>query len=90
MSYSFTPAPALPLQPAAHDALKSFDYPPVGAVTLSYPESAIREDRKDAQGKVPGFGQLHPRSQVGGGTAAQAGMCLPQYDMWCCEALCCC
>ncbi|EFJ43713.1 hypothetical protein VOLCADRAFT_83109 [Volvox carteri f. nagariensis] len=49
--------------PAAAEALSSFDYPPVGAVTLSYPLSAIRDDRKDAQGNVPGFGQLHPRSQ---------------------------
>jgi len=49
--------------PTAAEALNSFDYPPVGAVTLSYPMSAIRDDRKDAQGAVPGFGQLHPRSQ---------------------------
>ncbi|GIM04071.1 hypothetical protein Vretimale_8697 [Volvox reticuliferus] len=49
--------------PAAAEALSSFDYPPVGAVTLSYPMEAIRDDRKDAQGNVPGFGQLHPRSQ---------------------------
>ncbi|GLC36165.1 fatty-acyl coenzyme A oxidase [Pleodorina starrii] len=49
--------------PAAAEALSSFDYPPVGAVTLSYPLSAIREDRKDEAGNVPGFGQLHPRSQ---------------------------
>jgi oxygen-dependent protoporphyrinogen oxidase len=50
--------------PAASQALASFDYPPVGAVTLAYPVSAIREDRKAADGSVPGFGQLHPRSQV--------------------------
>ncbi|KAL4430008.1 hypothetical protein ABPG77_004378 [Micractinium sp. CCAP 211/92] len=47
----------------AAEALKSLDYPPVGAITLAYPESAIREDRLDAQGNLPGFGQLHPRSQ---------------------------
>lgn len=51
-------------QPLAADALSSFDYPPVAAVTLSYPLDAIRDDRKDAQGNVPGFGQLHPRTQV--------------------------
>ncbi|KXZ49977.1 hypothetical protein GPECTOR_18g133 [Gonium pectorale] len=50
-------------RPAAAEALSSFDYPPVGAVTLSYPVSAIRDDRKDDKGDVPGFGQLHPRSQ---------------------------
>lgn len=45
------------------ESLREFDYPPVGAVSISYPMSAIREDRKDAAGKLPGFGQLHPRSQ---------------------------
>jgi predicted NAD/FAD-dependent oxidoreductase len=54
--------------PAASQALASFDYPPVGAVTLAYPVSAVREDRKAADGSVPGFGQLHPRSQVRIGT----------------------
>ncbi|GBG00321.1 protoporphyrinogen oxidase chloroplastic [Raphidocelis subcapitata] len=49
--------------PAAAGALASFDYPPVAAVTLAYPNSAVREDRKAADGTVPGFGQLHPRSQ---------------------------
>jgi len=49
--------------PAAADALGAFDYPPVAAVTLAYPESAIREDRRAADGSVPGFGQLHPRTQ---------------------------
>jgi hypothetical protein len=58
------PAAAAVQAPAASQALASFDYPPVGAVTLAYPESAIREDRKAADGSVPGFGQLHPRSQV--------------------------
>lgn len=49
--------------PAAASELSSFDYPPVAAVTLSYPMSAIRDERKDAEGNVPGFGQLHPRTQ---------------------------
>ena len=40
--------------PNASDALKSFDYPPVGAVTLAYPLSAIRDDRKAADGSLPG------------------------------------
>ena len=40
--------------PNASDALKCFDYPPVGAVTLAYPLSAIREDRKAADGTLPG------------------------------------
>ena len=40
--------------PNASDALKCFDYPPVGAVTLAYPMSAIREDRKAADGTLPG------------------------------------
>jgi hypothetical protein len=55
----------VPLQaPSASAALASFDYPPVGAVTLAYPDSAIRDDRRAPDGSVPGFGQLHPRSQV--------------------------
>lgn len=49
--------------PEASEALRSFDYPPVAAVTLSYPQTAILDDRRDSEGKVPGFGQLHPRSQ---------------------------
>ncbi|KAK9831551.1 hypothetical protein WJX84_011253 [Apatococcus fuscideae] len=49
--------------PETCEALRSIDYPPVAAVAVSYPLSAIREDRKDAAGKLPGFGQLHPRSQ---------------------------
>ncbi|KAL4855297.1 Protoporphyrinogen oxidase [Chlorella vulgaris] len=49
--------------PAAAAGLKSLVYPPVGAITLAYPESAVRADRLDAQGNLPGFGQLHPRSQ---------------------------
>ena len=40
--------------PNASDALKCFDYPPVGAVTLAYPLSAIRDDRKAADGSLPG------------------------------------
>eukprot|EP00192_Tetraselmis_astigmatica_P003616 CAMPEP_0117682508 /NCGR_PEP_ID=MMETSP0804-20121206/19706_1 /TAXON_ID=1074897 /ORGANISM="Tetraselmis astigmatica, Strain CCMP880" /LENGTH=573 /DNA_ID=CAMNT_0005492643 /DNA_START=52 /DNA_END=1773 /DNA_ORIENTATION=+ len=43
--------------------LSSFDYPPVAAVTLSYPLSAFKEERFDENGNMPGFGQLHPRSQ---------------------------
>lgn len=49
--------------PYASAALASFDYPPVGAVTLAYPDAAIRDDRRAPDGSVPGFGQLHPRSQ---------------------------
>lgn len=49
--------------PAAAAALKAFDYPPVAAVTVAYPKSAIKDERKAADGSVPGFGQLHPRTQ---------------------------
>jgi len=49
--------------PSTSAALNKFDYPPVGAVTVAYPVSAVRDDRKAADGSVPGFGQLHPRSQ---------------------------
>lgn len=40
--------------PNASDALMGFDYPPVAAVSLAYPLSAIREERKDADGSLPG------------------------------------
>lgn len=49
-------------QAVAADALEKFYYPPVAAVTVSYPEKAIREDRL-VDGELKGFGQLHPRSQ---------------------------
>lgn len=52
-----------PASASAADALAGFEYPPVAAVTIAYPESAIRPDRLDAQGHLPGFGQLHPRTQ---------------------------
>merc|ERR1712157_144857 len=35
----------------------------VCAVTLAYPMSAVKPDRIDEEGNLPGFGQLHPRTQ---------------------------
>ncbi|GBG67270.1 hypothetical protein CBR_g88559 [Chara braunii] len=49
-------------QESSADALATFYYPPVAAVTVSYPISAVREDRL-VDGLLKGFGQLHPRSQ---------------------------
>ena len=40
--------------PDAAMALKSLDYPPVAAVTVSYPMSAIKQDRLDDARKLPG------------------------------------
>ena len=40
--------------PDASMALKSLDYPPVAAVTVSYPMSAIKQDRLDEARKLPG------------------------------------
>ncbi|GMI66683.1 hypothetical protein like AT4G01690 [Hibiscus trionum] len=51
-----------PLSAAAADALSQFYYPPVAAVSISYPKEAIRKDRL-IDGELKGFGQLHPRSQ---------------------------
>lgn len=51
-----------PLSAAAADALSKFDYPPVAAVSLSYPKEAIRSECL-IDGQLQGFGQLHPRSQ---------------------------
>ena len=50
--------------PDAHQLLMSFEYPPVGAVTLAYPKSAIREDRLDDAGALPGFGQVRRSGRV--------------------------
>lgn len=50
------------LQDAAADALSKFYYPPVAAVTVSYPKEAIRAECL-IDGQLKGFGQLHPRSQ---------------------------
>lgn len=51
-----------PISTAAADALSRFYYPPVAAVSISYPKEAIRTDRL-IDGELKGFGQLHPRSQ---------------------------
>ena len=50
------------LQAAAADALSKFYYPPVAAVSISYPKEAIRSECL-MDGELKGFGQLHPRSQ---------------------------
>lgn len=50
------------LQTAAADALSKFYYPPVAAVSISYPKEAIRSECL-IDGELKGFGQLHPRSQ---------------------------
>lgn len=46
----------------AADALSKFYYPPVAAVSISYPKEAIRKECL-IDGELRGFGQLHPRSQ---------------------------
>ena len=43
--------------PDAAAALKSLDYPPVAAVTVAYPKSALRQDRLDAAQNLPGMRQ---------------------------------
>ncbi|KAK1560082.1 hypothetical protein Q3G72_021926 [Acer saccharum] len=51
-----------PLSVGAADALSQFYYPPVAAVSISYPKEAIRTECL-IDGELKGFGQLHPRSQ---------------------------
>ncbi|XP_027118697.2 protoporphyrinogen oxidase, chloroplastic-like [Coffea arabica] len=51
-----------PLSAAAADALSKFYYPPVAAVTISYPQEAVRGNCL-IDGELKGFGQLHPRTQ---------------------------
>lgn len=40
--------------PDAAAALKALDYPPVAAVTVAYPMSAIRQDRLNQANELPG------------------------------------
>jgi oxygen-dependent protoporphyrinogen oxidase len=54
--------PLLLPQSDAADGLSKFYYPPVAAVTVSYPTEAIRKECL-IDGELQGFGQLHPRSQ---------------------------
>ena len=62
-AHALAPLLRLP-SPTTAAALDELYYPPVGAVTLAYPQSAIREDRLAlGGGQLVGFGQLHPRSQ---------------------------
>jgi len=49
--------------PDAAAALKALDYPPVAAVTVAYPLSALRPDRLDASGQLQGAGR--PRVCIG-------------------------
>ncbi|CAA7398615.1 unnamed protein product [Spirodela intermedia] len=51
-----------PLSNDAAEALAKFYYPPVAAVTISYPSESIRSESL-IDGQLKGFGQLHPRSQ---------------------------
>ncbi|WCJ22593.1 Protoporphyrinogen oxidase chloroplastic [Euphorbia peplus] len=51
-----------PLSTTAGEALSKFYYPPVAAVSISYPKDAIRTERL-IDSELKGFGQLHPRSQ---------------------------
>lgn len=60
--------------PDAAAALKSLDYPSVCACTLAYPESALRPDRLDAQGHLPGEGSSRTQriAAKGEGKASKA------------------
>lgn len=49
-------------QVVAAEALSKLYYPPVAAVSVSYPEEAVRTECL-IDGKLKGFGQLIPRTQ---------------------------
>ncbi|KAG7553326.1 Amine oxidase [Arabidopsis thaliana x Arabidopsis arenosa] len=51
-----------PLSESAANALSKLYYPPVAAVSVSYPKEAIRTECL-IDGELKGFGQLHPRTQ---------------------------
>lgn len=69
-----------PLQSDAADALSRFYYPPVAAVTISYPKEAIRKECL-IDGELQGFGQLHPRSQ-GVETLGISFNCVLSYNIY--------
>lgn len=50
------------MQDAAAEALSKLYYPPVAAVSVSYPKEAVRAECL-IDGELKGFGQLIPRSQ---------------------------
>lgn len=62
---AYVAAPLIkPLAGEASDALLDIYYPPVAAVTLAYPEEAVRDESMTGPGRtLEGFGQLHPRTQ---------------------------
>lgn len=51
-----------PISDAAAEALSKLYYPPVAAVSVSYPQEAVRTECL-IDGELKGFGQLIPRSQ---------------------------
>ncbi|KFK30747.1 hypothetical protein AALP_AA6G021700 [Arabis alpina] len=51
-----------PLSESAANALSKLYYPPVAAVSISYPKESIRTECL-IDGELKGFGQLHPRTQ---------------------------
>ena len=57
--------------PDAAAALKALDYPPVAAVTVAYPMSAIRPDRLNQANELPGarrkFMHVHQEGDLAGG-----------------------
>jgi len=57
--------------PDAAAALKALDYPPVAAVTVAYPLSALRPDRLDASGQLQGAG--HRRVCIPGSAEGVCG-----------------
>lgn len=68
--------------PDAAAALKALDYPPVAAVTVAYPMSAIRQDRLNQANELPGasasFGKCHQEGGLAGGQSQPALLCVLQ------------
>ena len=77
--------------PDAAAALKALDYPPVAAVTVAYPMSAIRQDRLNQANELPGASARSCTcirrviQLVGGPTHLSRSMYIPSACVFCPE-----
>lgn len=76
-------------QESAANALSKLYYPPVAAVSISYPKEAIRTECL-IDGELKGFGQLHPRTQGVETLGIYLVVIIVNYVKMFIESSCCC